>query len=247
MHLRFEELSMNAWPALQTVLYDGWVLRFSDGYTRGANSINPIYSSAINPTLKIDYCENLYLSKGLSPIYKLTPTTYPEELDYLLDMRGYTKEYETALQVLNLADFNDSGDNPLLKIETEFSTEWINAFIDCSEPDVASEKHTMSKMLKSILVEKLCAQLIFDDEIVACGFCVIENGFAGLFDIIVRPDQRGKGYGKAIVLELLREAKKRSAKTAYLQVMLENTVAKNLYHHMGFRELYRYWYRIKAL
>ena len=29
-----EELSLNAWPALQTVLYDGWVLRFADGYTR---------------------------------------------------------------------------------------------------------------------------------------------------------------------------------------------------------------------
>jgi|LGOV01.1.fsa_nt_gb hypothetical protein len=32
--IRFiEELSMSAWPALQTHLYDGWVLRISKGYT----------------------------------------------------------------------------------------------------------------------------------------------------------------------------------------------------------------------
>ena len=37
-----EELSMNALPALQTMLYGGWVLRFANGYTRRANSINPI-------------------------------------------------------------------------------------------------------------------------------------------------------------------------------------------------------------
>ena len=53
----FEELSMNAWPALQTKLYDGWVMRFAEGYTKRANSINPIYGSSISLTKKLDYCE----------------------------------------------------------------------------------------------------------------------------------------------------------------------------------------------
>jgi hypothetical protein len=43
--IRFiEELSLSALPALETVFLDGWVLRFSNDYTRRANSINPLYA-----------------------------------------------------------------------------------------------------------------------------------------------------------------------------------------------------------
>ena len=57
---RIEELSINAWPALQTMLYAGWVLRFAAGYTRRANSINPLYGSTIEVGEKIQACERAF-------------------------------------------------------------------------------------------------------------------------------------------------------------------------------------------
>ena len=51
---RVEEAALNAWPALQQILYDGWILRFSQGYTKRANSVNPIFQSSIDLETKIN-------------------------------------------------------------------------------------------------------------------------------------------------------------------------------------------------
>jgi len=87
-----EELSMNAWPALQMKLYDGWVLRFADGYTKRSNSINPIYKSTISLQMKLDFCEKEYEHVNLPIVYKLTSDSQPKDLDEELDKRRYIIE-----------------------------------------------------------------------------------------------------------------------------------------------------------
>ena len=54
---RIEELSNNSFPAIQTELFDGWLLRFSDGYTYRANCIYPLYLSEKKIQDKIKICE----------------------------------------------------------------------------------------------------------------------------------------------------------------------------------------------
>ena len=97
-----EELSLNAWPAHQT-LYDGWVLRFADGYTKRANSINPLYPSTNDLGGKIAFCESIYQERKLDVVYQLTPTScHPENLDDTLAAKGYRKNSPTSVQVLEL-------------------------------------------------------------------------------------------------------------------------------------------------
>jgi hypothetical protein len=50
---RIEEVSLNAWPAIQQVLLDGWVLRFSRGYTKRADLVNALYSTRLELGEKI--------------------------------------------------------------------------------------------------------------------------------------------------------------------------------------------------
>ena len=85
-----EESALNSWPALQQMLYDGWVLRFSKGYTKRANSVNPLYLSRLESIPKVAVCENLYRERSMPPIFRLTPLA-PEDLDSILDVRGYKR------------------------------------------------------------------------------------------------------------------------------------------------------------
>lgn len=68
-----EEISLNNWQPLSTLLYDGWVLRFADGYTKRANSVNPIHYSTLDLNEKIDVCEKIYLNNNMPTIFKITP------------------------------------------------------------------------------------------------------------------------------------------------------------------------------
>ena len=99
------------------------------------------------------------------------------------------------------------------------------------------------RLLESVRGERLLAALDDRVEIVGCGLGVREGEFAGLFDLAVAPAQRGRGHGRQLVEELLRWAASGDARTAYLQVLVQNEVAIRLYERLGFRVAYRYWYR----
>src|SRR5258708_22631019 len=89
---RYEELSMNAWPALRTLHFDRWVLRFANGYTRRANSINPLYTSTLDLAEKIAYCEQLYTSQQQATVFQMTTAVQPSYLDDFLAAQGYTHD-----------------------------------------------------------------------------------------------------------------------------------------------------------
>src|SRR4030042_5717033 len=91
-----EEISINAWPAFQTSLYDGWVIRFAGGFSRRSNSILPLYPSRLNVMEKIRRCEGMYRARNQRTIFKLTPASDPRELDGLLSDEGSRPEAETG-------------------------------------------------------------------------------------------------------------------------------------------------------
>lgn len=234
---------MNGWPALRTFLYDGWVVRFGGGYTRRANSVNPIYPSTIDTNKKIRFCQQLYAAQGLRTVFKLTREIYPLDLDSVLNRNGYATEAETSVQTMPL-HMIESKDYGPVRIVTYNDEGWIDAFCRMTKTSV-EHKTTLKSMLRKIATPKCFAYIKVDDQIVACGLGVFEQDMIGLFDIIVESGFRGKGYAKRIVDGILLWAKKEGAKLAYLQVMVENKTALALYTRLGFTEQYRYWYRVK--
>ena len=237
-----EELSLNAWPAAQTLHFDGWVLRFSGGYTRRANSINPLYPAQLDLDEKIRDCEAHYRAQGLPVIFKITPDAQPAGLDAHLAGLGYRQDAVTSVQTLQLSGWDQQPSG--VTFSPEATPAWEDAFARMSGiPERSRAAHR--EILRAILPQACYAALHAEGRAAACGLAVLQAGYVGLYDIVTDAACRRMGFGERLVRGLLGWATEQGARMAYLQVMLNNPPALRLYEKIGFQEQYRYWYRVK--
>jgi N-acetylglutamate synthase len=239
-----EELSLHAWASLQTILYDGWIIRFANGYTKRANSVNPLYSSSIDIDEKIHFCEYVYQQRNLPVVFKMTPSVYPVGLDEQLHAKNYQIDSPTSVQTIDLSAANFQGISSA-DFQDELSDGWLENFCRMSAVPPMHTK-TLQKILLNIVPKRCFVSVKSNNRMVACGLGVLQSGYIGLFDIVTDKDFRNRGYGQQIVQSILDWGKQNKAQTGYLQVMLDNVPALHLYSKIGFTEEYQYWYRIKS-
>jgi len=240
---QFEEISNNAWPALQTVQYDGWLLRFGGGVTKRSNSVSLLYPSLLDPEEKICFCEELYRFHHIPACFKITTIADPADIDQRLARRGYFVHSTISFRSLDIAGIPA---NPLsdIRIDTELNPRWIDDFIRMNDFD-PKRKPIYVAIMQQLRTPKCLISLSRNNQTIGVGLGVVEGRFIGLFDLVVDKAYRHTGLGYLIVENLLRWGRKKGALTAYLQVLTDNTPALKLYEKMGFTEQYQYWYRMQ--
>ncbi len=238
----YEELSINSHPSIQTQYYDGWMLRFSNGYTNRANSVNMVYPSTIDIQTKIEFCEEWYFSQNQPCVFKVTDGS-EEQLDSLLENREYQMVTPTDVMTMDLGDKQFQLSN--CTITEEVTEEWLNAYFTLEKCSDIQTQATARKMMNLIQSNTLYCHIVENGKIVACASAVIERGYMALLHVIVDETYRGQGYGRKLCEALLYEAKRGGATKAYLQVVQNNSPAVHLYQKLGYKKIYSYWYRVK--
>jgi RimJ/RimL family protein N-acetyltransferase len=239
-----EGLALNAWPSLQTLPYDGWIVRFANGYTKRANSVNPLYRSSADVMEKIETCERLYHDQGLKVVFKMTPASLPEDLDSVLADRGYQVDSRTSVQLADLSAWSQPTTTPDVIFYDSVTEEWFSAFRELSGIDPRYHS-TARQLLQLIASPQVLAAISRNGQVVACGLGAVQGDWVGLFDVVVDRRLRRQGYGRQLVNSVLTWGRRQGVHMAYLQVMLNNGPALRLYSKLGFQEQYQYWYRIK--
>src|SRR6266566_70850 len=74
---RLEELAFRGWPAPETQDRAGWRLRFADGYTKRANSINALGHNAQTNLSTLQSLEAAYRARNQAPVWRLSPRVSP--------------------------------------------------------------------------------------------------------------------------------------------------------------------------
>jgi len=245
--LFLEELQSNAFPALQTVMYDGWSIRFGGGFTYRVNCANPMYPETLPVGEKVEYVENLYRESGLSmAIFKLHEGMEPQRLrecESGLDAMGYGTERRGNIFLCDLSAF-DRKPQAEVRVDTVMDDVWLDGFLTMNGTADAQRAAAIS-MLKNIHYPIAAASIWEDGKMIACGLGVAERGYIGLYDIYVAESCRRRGLGGDICTAIMQTGKAWDCTHAYLQVLSDNLGARALYHQLGYAENYEYWFRTK--
>lgn len=241
-----EEITLNTWPAEQSVLLNGWILRTAAGYTKRANSVNPLYgaehcTAGLGDQIKL--AEQYYEQAGLKPVFKITPYTQPVNLDERLEELGYTIVEPSSVKLLDLENLAIPDLRFTIQVSESLTEEWLNVFSELTELS-DKNRETLTRMLSASHLRQGYVLLYNNGTPTACGLGVIQNGCIGLYDIVTAPEYRRQGMAEQLLLALLHWGKSQGAMTSFLQVVQANAGASALYDKLGFKEIYQYWYRV---
>jgi GNAT superfamily N-acetyltransferase len=238
--IEIEKAGFRSWPALEELETDGIVLRFSNGYTKRANSVNLLKEKISGFDSIVSRYEQYFQDKKLPCIFRLTSFSENKRLDCYLEEAGY--RYLDRSLVLERSIENTSFKEVCFPEIT--SREWMKSF--CKVSELSFDEHlTHLEMIDRIKDKTLFAVLVEDGVEVACGLGVVTNGLFGLFDIATRKSVRNRGYGIKLIEGMLHWAVKNGASSSYLQVVASNKPAIRLYEKMEYQHSYEYWYRIR--
>lgn len=242
---RIEELSMNAFPALYTVHVNGWILRFSDGYSKRANSVNPLYDCSTDIKKNIELCDDMFKANHLDTVFKLTEKAGAHEIDRLLDEQGYTYQTTTNIMLRDITGCQiTEQERKGVVIYNDLRDDWFEAYVHMNN---ISDRHVgiLKKILQCIQAETYYGCIVDNGVITAVGLGVAERGYVGMYNISVDREKRRKGLGTKIMKNLMYEVSRKGHTYSYLQVAEANEGARILYEKLGYEKQYSYWYRVK--
>ena len=243
---QIEDMSLNAWPSHKMELYDGWIIRFSYFYTHRTNSVEQFGTSSLPWREKIPHCEEVYRRLSSPVIFKISPLVSPD-FDYMLENRGYRIEHETDVMTMRPISetLMEAPSSPEIEYSSEIPPEWIDSLFRLKGTASSIHRAVVPSMYRAIMKETICACVRVDGEIAATGLGILDRDYIGIYAVHVREDLRRRGIARSLCLGILKKGVIKGARNAYLQVVSENTAARELYTSLGFEKQYSYWFRVK--
>jgi GNAT superfamily N-acetyltransferase len=236
-----EETELNAWPALKEIYLDGWVVRFSGGVSRRANSANPLSLGSRGGDALIAACESHYRRHNLPTLFRIVSLLDPD-LDARLAARGYTAEGETATLHGDIAAVPAAAD-PQVTLLPRPRRRWFAAMAALQDHGPAHAR-AYRRIVSRIAIPARFAMLIDDGAPAALAYGVMQHGLLCFESVVTDRARRRRGYSRRVLAALAAWGRQEGATGVCLQVQADNAPALPLYRSIGLTtELYRYHYR----
>jgi GNAT superfamily N-acetyltransferase len=240
-----EEAAINGFPPLRQVVFDGWLLRFSGGVRRTANSATPLRQPSGDVDALIATAEAQYRGQGQPTIFRI-PSFVDPESDRRLAALGYTEEGESCVITGPLEPIVAAappGRTDGIVLSPRPTPDWL-AGMAILQGQSAQFHAVYRQIVCSVVLPAAFAALAIDGEPVALAYGIIHRGMLCYESVVTSAQHRRQGHSRRVLAALAAWANDNGATMATLQVEAPNTPARALYHAIGMTtELHRYHYR----
>ena len=236
---RVEAVCFNAFPSLKQAILQGWLLRFSKGISRRANSANALGPDYAPPEAVIGQIEAIYQRQSQPTIFRVP--SFLARINEPLMARGYRSEGETCV-LYGEMDAVAAAPAGSVEMTVEPSTEWLSAmavFQQHSEP----QREVYRRIVKTIAVPAAFAGLRIDGRLAALAYGAVSDELLVYESVITDPARRRQGLAWHVIAAIAAWGRDQRARGVCLQVEVANAPARALYDRFGLEtELYRYHY-----
>jgi ribosomal protein S18 acetylase RimI-like enzyme len=231
--LELERLLARTWPAIETAPLGGWTLRYSQGFSRRANSALALTAPEGGTDAAIAAVEDWYGARGARPLVSLAGAV-TKRLDDELAARGWAAEGETAVMTRPIGPVADT-DTGEVRIADTPGPAFLEQ-VDRGVPDVAARVFGSG-------ADRGYAEVWRDGALAARGRGAIAGDTVAITSIGTLPAYRRQGLGTAVLHALEAWGGLKGATRAALQVETDNEAAIAMYGSFGYADRYRYRYR----
>ncbi|MBI3429568.1 MAG: GNAT family N-acetyltransferase [Actinobacteria bacterium] len=238
LSLRIQEIELAAnatWPAKEEAHLGDWILRASGKFTKRANSALAIGNPDTDLDTAIKKVIDFYNSRNLPPSFHIALPTY-NELGNRLRNQGWQSDISVNVMVADI----DEVINLSRPKETERENHWEVEDAPSDKWIALQNDQGVSEIMKRAPARY--ASLRINRELVAVGRASNFEKWTVLTRLFVRPDYRGEGIGRELILFILHDAQRLGATKVILQVDSKNAKAISLYDKAGFRLHHTYEY-----
>lgn len=234
--LACEERLVNCWPAIDTLLMDGWVVRAANGYSGRANSASAVRIGATLDDALLREIVRFFRAQGLPPAIRVTPLAAPDVAERLA-REGW--RIVTRSGGMIAGRIPQQADRAGFVLTPVVDPIWCSGVSALQDERKRNAEHLYA-IVSRIRREAGFATVMDEGRAAAFGMVVIDRGMAEIGSIIVNPAARGRGIGRGLVRGLMAHAAEKGAIRFFLQVEAGNAVAQRLYASLGFEDLYPY-------
>jgi ribosomal protein S18 acetylase RimI-like enzyme len=234
----WEEAYANAWPSFEQLLYDGWLLRFTPGYSKNNNSVWPLYDGAMPLERNIAFCELQYAARELNCNFRLSEIPGHEVIEERLTRRGYVEHNP------NLVMVRPSTNGPEVEITDLLLDDWLELIYRIHPVDDPAIIDWERQVLKRLTLPGHYAVVKRKGKACGYGRSVRQGKILLIENLWTLPELRGQGLGTRLIQGLLQLGQRDGAEIASLTVNESNAGARRLYERLGFENGYRYRYLV---